>query len=486
MNGSTKIQQMWMRIVTLLALFSLVPMHLSAQQGNLMYLQHDVPQAVLLNPALTIRCKTVIGVPGIASLHTGYGNSFTTYNDLDQAGSLNLDGIYGQLKRNNLMKGVASYAPVFAGYRKGDRYVHVAMTERAAVYASFPRTLAGLALYGNSQFIGKTARIRNLRLNAMYFREYAAGYSYEYDQYTRFGIRAKLLFGKAGLQTARSRLSLSTEEDAFLLEAQADARLNASFPLTINQNAAGTVTGAEIDDIEWIPFILNRKNPGVGIDLGMVHEYSDQLTLSASLLDLGLIRWGTDLNNLSGALSFRFDGIAPDAAIVSGTDLSGILDSLVNTVAIERMSEPYVQLLPLSLMVGAEYRWKENLSFGAVSRSTLVNGFLDPTFSIVAKATPHEHVHASVAWSYMNHSLKNIGLSLAYTGKEVQLYLLSENVLGFLQPFDTRTLHLQFGMSLMFGCPRNRWLIHREEVPKMPEGRCGWAAGKKKKMPKRW
>lgn len=456
-----------------------------AQQGNLLYLQHDVPQTVLLNPAVTIQCRVMAGIPLLSSLNAGYGNSFLAYNDLDNQGNLDLDGVYDQLKRNNLTGINLSYTPVFAGYRRGEHYFNFSVSERAGLNVSFPRVLGSLALYGNNGFIGETARVRNLRVNAMYFREYAAGYSYEYDQFTRLGVRARILFGKAGIRTARSRLDLVTGEDAFHLLATGDVRLNASFPMAITQDATGNITGAEWVDLEWIPLALNRKNPGIGFDLGMIHEYTDELTFSASLLDLGFIRWGTNLNTLSGALEFNFEGFEPDAGLTTRTNLNDIIDSLVNTASIELSQDPYLQILPASLIVGAEYRMKEWFSVGAVSRTTFVNGFIQPSLSFIGNVSPHEHLHASVAWSYMNHSLKHIGFSIAYTGKEMQVFLLSENVLGYFQPFDTRTLHLQFGMSLMFGCPRNRWLIHREEVPSMPMGKCAWTDNHRRKWWKR-
>ncbi len=36
----------------------------------------------------------------------------------------------------------------------------------------------------------------------------------------------------------------------------------------------------------------------------------------------------------------------------------------------------------------------------------------------------------------------------------MQFYTVSDNVLGFLRPLDSRTINLRFGVNLMLGCPK--------------------------------
>ena len=53
---------------------------------------------------------------------------------------------------------------------------------------------------------------------------------------------------------------------------------------------------------------MNRGNVGLGLDFGLIYKYSDKITLSASLLDLALVRWKTDLNNVRGEGDFEYAG----------------------------------------------------------------------------------------------------------------------------------------------------------------------------------
>jgi len=41
-------------------------------------------------------------------------------------------------------------------------------------------------------------------------------------------------------------------------------------------------------------YIFNKNN-GVGIDLGAIYKYDEKITLYASIIDLGFIHWGSNV-----------------------------------------------------------------------------------------------------------------------------------------------------------------------------------------------
>ena len=47
-------------------------------------------------------------------------------------------------------------------------------------------------------------------------------------------------------------------------------------------------------------------------------------------------------------------------------------------------------------------------------------------------------------------------LPLSKVCKGIPFHAVTDNLLGFFYPFDTRTLNLRAGLNLMLGCPRNR------------------------------
>ena len=65
----------------------------------------------------------------------------------------------------------------------------------------------------------------------------------------------------------------------------------------------------------------------------------------------------------------------------------------------------------------------------------------------------------------MNRSLANLGFGLGYGRSPVQLYLVSDNILGFILPMSAKNINLRFGLNLIFGC--------REEV-NLDDCGCAW------------
>jgi len=88
------------------------------------------------------------------------------------------------------------------------------------------------------------------------------------------------------------------------------------------------------------------------------------------------------------------------------------------------------------------------------------------TAATISLTTRHsENLETSVSWSYMNRSLANLGFGLGYGKSPVQLYMVSDNILGFILPMSAKNINLRFGLNLIFGC--------REELD-IDQCGCAW------------
>jgi hypothetical protein len=436
---------------------------LSAQQSNTFYLMHDVPQSNLLNPAVQLKCRYYIGIPLLASTHIAYSNTAFTFNDLAGSGSWNTEGVFEQMHRVDLYYVDIQLHPVSLGYRHKSLYFTFNITERVQGYQTVPKDLVEMALYGNGPTVGGTARFDALKPGAFHTREYSIGLSRVVDQYLTAGIRAKLLFGKANLSAGRSDLRVNTREEDFGLRIEGDYTINGSFPVTIEKDADGDITGITVNDIDPLAYMMNRGNPGFALDLGVIYRYDDRITLSGSLLDLGFIRWKTDVNNVHGDGTFVYEGEELRGDLVSGTFVSEIRDSLIDAFDYTTTQEPYTWFHPTQLFLGGTYRFRDRICFGLVNRNVRYSSKIHSSLTLSAQADLADRILATASWSYLNNSVKNIGLGLAYHGKGIQFHAVTDNLLGFFNPFNTRTLNLRFGIDLMLGCPRNRQQELKEE-----------------------
>jgi len=456
---------------------------LKGQQSNTLYLMHKVPQSNLLNPAVQLQCKWYVGIPGLASSHISYTNTAFTYNDLAGTNTWNLEGIFDQMHRVDLYGAEIMLYPVSIGHRYKSFYFTFNIAEKIHAYQTVPRDLTEIILHGNGPFVGETAHFNTLRPAGYYNREYSIGVSKVVDQNWTFGLRTKLLFGKANLHTSLSNLSFSTAENSFDLILDGNYTLNGSLPVTITQDADGNPSGITLNEINYLQMLLNRGNPGFAIDLGVIYKLDEKTTLSASLLDVGIVRWRTDVNNINGSDSFTYEGVDPGTDVISFAFAQEMVDSLFNSFDATVSQSPYTSYLPSQLFLGGSYQVKENITLGLVNRNVIFRSKLHSSLTLSAQADLADRFLATLSWSYLNNSIKNIGAGMAYHGKGFQFHVVTDNLLGFFYPFDTRTVNLSAGFNVMFGCPRNKKEeLEAESYGRMPRGGdCSWTGRQKKR-----
>lgn len=444
---------------------------LQAQQSATLYLMHDVPQSNLLNPAIQIQCKYYVGIPVLNAAHISYSNTAFTYNDLAGTDTWNLEGVLDQMHRTDIYTVEAMFVPVALGYRHKSLYFTFNMAERVHGFQTVPRDLAEFAVLGNGPFIGETARFDGFRPGGYHTREYSIGVSKVMGPYLTAGIRAKLLFGKANLSTGRSHVDLTTYEDNFGLILDTDYSVNTSFPYTIILDDEGNISGIEMGEINPVQYMMNRGNPGFSLDMGIMYQYSEKVSLSASLLDLGLVRWKTDLNNVHGVGAYVYTGDDLSSDLTSFAFIDEVVDSVMSSIDVTTAQVPYSYMLPTQLFLAGSYQYNEKISFGVVNRNVIYRAKLYSSITVSAQADLADRFLGTVSWSYLNNSMANVGVGMAYHGKGFQVHAVTDNLLGFFYPFDTRTLNLRFGVNLMLGCPKNkRERLQEESYGNRPRG----------------
>ena len=459
-----------------------------AQQNNTFYLMHDVPQTNLLNPAVQIKCKWFIGIPLLASTQLNYSNSTFSFNELfsQNGGSASMDigNFYENIRKTNLLSTELHLDLISVAYRWNEYNINFNIAEKINMAFTYPGSIMELAWKGNTQFLGETAEFNNLRTHSVYYREYSLGVSKIWDAYNIFGVRAKLLFGKANIYSGKSEMSLYTDPNTFNLEVEGDININSSFPITINQDADGNISGISMGNIDYVSFLMNGKNKGFALDLGWIYKYNENITFSASLLDLGFIRWKSDVNNIILSGSFDYSGTGLGSNFNSTDYIAELSDSVLNAFDQTVTQDNYYSWLPTQIYLGGMYQYRPKLGIGVVSRNVIYRNKLHSSLTLSANTTVWNKLSASLSWSYLNNTYKNMGFGLAWHSRGLQFHMVSDNILGIIKPLDARNLNLRFGFGVLFGCPKNK-----EEEMKMSngygsmnKGNCYWV----KKMDKNY
>jgi len=429
---------------------------ISSQQNNILFFMHSIPQSNFLNPAVQIDCGVFIGLPVISSVHANIANSGFTLNQLlekqsDTGFAIDADFVANRLAPRNYLTTELHTSLLAIGIRRDQYYFTFTINEKDNAMVFYPRDLVLFALDGNTQFEGERLSFYSTGIFFNHYREYALGISKQIDAAKTIGIKAKLLFGKLNIETDKMNLGLLTEENTFNLLFDADVKANASFPYSLEVEDGNYDTVLRYD-APVTDYILNRKNPGIAIDAGFIYEYTDQVTFSGSLLDLGFIRYASNLTNYSLQGDYLYNGPLGDSTLVNRGYFRDLFNNLNASMEEELTFEPYFHFLDPKLLLGASYRVNRNMTLNALMYNRFHKMKYQNGLTISMLARPLKNLETSLSWSYMNRSILNIGAGIAYGNSPLQFYLVTDNLLAPLFPMSTKNLNLRFGLNINLGC----------------------------------
>jgi hypothetical protein len=460
---------------------------IKAQQSNILYYMRGVPQSHLLNPATQPRCGFYLGLPGVSPFQVNAENSAFSlsdvmwYNGDSTITFLHPDGdkdkfldLFG---RANYISADVSTSILSYGFRSENMYYSFDITQRVISRFSYPGDLIRLALEGNEE--DDEFDLSSLGVSAMTFTEFSMGVSHKLNDMITLGYKGKLLFGEANISTKKSDILLTTSIENWTVDSKYD--LNVSGPgLTIGRDSAGNfdMDSIKIDEDLTTPDYINAitGNFGLGVDMGIHIKPVENLTLSASILDLGYIRWKNYTYNLVQDTRFVFDPEVTfeqsDSGVVTKiwgeTDFGeAILDSLENSF-INNSSETetaYTTFLPVKIYLGVKYDIIDQISVSLLSRSEIYKGRLRQQLSLSANFYPIHMVSASLNYTIMNRTFNNFGVGLALKAGPFNWYIISDNIPlvyareineNIIIPHKARAVNLRIGFNLVFACQKEK------------------------------
>jgi hypothetical protein len=417
---------------------------------------HDLPEANFINPAVQIQCKVFIGLPAISSLHLHASNNGFTVNQLmkkqgDSIFRFDADGVLPRLAQRNLVT-TEAYATILAvGIKREDYYFTFLIQEKDNMAAKFSKDLATFLLKGNTAFEGQWIDLKGTGVVYNHVREFALGVSKVRDSRLTWGIRGKLLFGKLNVNTGSGNNRMFTQPNTFDLDFRTDAGFNSSLPWSLGEDGNGNLRFYHAYSGSRSQWIFNRRNPGLAFDGGFIYTYNDRVTLSGSILDLGMIWYRSNLTNYSMKGDMVYRGPSQDSAF-SERYLQDVWDALNGNVTTHLSHHSYVFFMDPRIYLGATWKLNKKVDGNLLLYNRILPGKLQTSVTASVIMHPLKNAEASVSWSYMNRSPVNLGIGFAYGRSPIQVYAVTDNLIGLIFPMDTHNVNLRFGLNLHFGC----------------------------------
>lgn len=501
-------------VIILLFYFSMIASN--AQMSNTLYHMKGVPQNNYFNPAFQPKCNIYIGFPALSSVAVGYDNNSLDFDDIIFKGSgefsdslitplhpsydtdLFLDKLHDRL----YISPEVGLSLLSFGFRTKEWYITFDLSDINSFRLSLPKDLFGILLQGNGAYMGKTADFSDFNVDINYYRQYSVGVSKNFTNNLSVGLKGKLLFGKANLSFDNVDIGLYTDPETYNLLVHSKFNLNSSGPTEFADSLGNPV---DILYASWLEslisgdidfslfegtdasFLLEHgNNIGFAVDLGAEYRFGDRATVSASVIDLGFIKWKEDVYSFMQDGKFEFTGVDIGDGLLNDdfdstmdAQFDNLGDSIVDIFELKSSNDPYTTWLPTKIYIGGTYTITPYLNVGLLSRSEIYNGKLRQSLTLSANTLLANFFSLSLSYSMMNYSYNNLGIGMAIRGGPLQLYFVTDRIpfrystLEFSDNgsttnipmfFDQRTLNFRFGLNLTFGC-KEKGLKDKPLVP---------------------
>jgi len=466
----------------------------SAQNSQVLYYM-NLPQRHLLNPALRPSNSVYIGLPAISGINLNINNNFFNFSDvLSQSGDslitifhpdYDIEDFIKKIKDVNAIEPQVMIQLFGLGFNAGkDLYVFFDINERIEANVALPGDLLRLGFQGNESFIGSKIDLSSLRTDIMWYREAGLGFSKNFTNNLRLGVKGKLLFGMATASTDIRSLGITVTDDYSHIF-DADMTVNLSAPGTVNMDTDNNIEDFEFDSTRFdksskiVNYLLKPENIGLGLDIGAEYTFTDRLRASAAITDLGFIKWKRDITNLQAESRFDFSGI--DLLDIYKREISAdslaaeLLDSLQHSFSTSSDNTPFTTYLPFGVSVGGSFDLTKNVSLGVLSYTRFIGKQIKEALTLSANVNIGNAFSTTIAYTAANHRYDNVGFGLAFRGGWFQFYFLADRIpvtwnkivskdietpapVSFLfgenaipVPSSWNTIHLRLGMNLAFG-----------------------------------
>ena len=481
----------------------------SAQQVNTLYFLENAPMRHTINPAFQPVSNFYLTLPviGYTSLWTGTNN--WTMSDFIFKGPngntitpFHPDAPHNWLegKPNSFIYDTDMSLNLFGfGFRiKQNSYLHINITERVIGKTYLPSAIFGINKL-NTEHIGPWA----LGADAQAYTEFALGFSHKINSKWTIGAKLKALTGQAHVSLKMDTLELTSSYESMHLYGNGAVTVSAQaldftklpthpsglqgydyMNLLDNVTNLVDVIGQRPTDFQGIMDVLKAAGPvlkpagiGAALDFGFTYKPVEQLQLTASVTDLGFMRWENNATSRIG-LDTTFNGVDVnygDYGDLNGFDVNSMTDNLTdqlsgyaNSLNLSNFETnmPYMRMLTANLNVGIDANfWKNRIGLGVYSHTRFYDTHITEEVTFGAALRPANWFNLAASYSFINGRWSNVGAAISLAPYDGIMLTLATDYVPVTYakaysesldtkiplPYKTTGLNLSFGVAIVAG-----------------------------------
>ncbi len=465
-----------MKKLYVLSLLIFITGQIKAQTNLNLYNFRNVGESNLLNPAIRPQANVVIGLCGTYISAQSPQITLADLFNINETPDNTFKRIVADrnLSFNNM--GISSsFDPIFIGFAVKKNYFTLGMQLNFDFYGSLPKDLLGLT-QGSTFFqntLNRQAELGNFAFNSSAYTAYHVGYTTEITDKLSLGFRVKYIQGLYNINSEENSLKFSTNPDSLYLKASFKAN-TAGFDdlIKYNFNTESLIyslshNGQAIPDKYKLTFTdyldaYNKRElagTGWGFDVGGKYKFNQHVSVSASLIDIGWIKWNNNIRNYSlepKEFNYKGQDIKDIASLGNNNNLNDrikkIQDSLQNDVFKPKEStDAYTTYLAAKLYLGAQYAVNYNNTFDLVFFNNFGPKNFNPALSLSYTKKFLSVIDIRLSGTYYNSTINNAGLGFSLNLGPFQTYLFSDNLIAAINYDEAKFVNLRTGINWNFG-----------------------------------
>lgn len=404
-----------------------------AQYLRTSYFMEGASTRVQMNPGLQ-PTRGYLNLPLIGGFNVTANTNSLGINDIiditkDGNDFLNNNTLYNSLQQDNRFNLNLNTNLLSFGWIKGKNFWSVNAGLRMDIGAQINKDMFTMMRTMNSFDIDNIAgrehtyKMGNQSINMNAYAEVGLGLSRRITEKLTVGARAKVLLGLARTEVNIEQFDLNlevpevkvgqedfSEEDWYGKNYSYDAKANVVTTLkgggmTFDEN--NMINGFDLDASSF-----GIAGTGFGVDLGASYSIFNNLTVSAAVLDLGVMKWNKNNTTMATVEGHQNVTISEDNydQYIGGDFLS--LDRF-DFKKDEEADYKSSTKLSTTILLAAEYGLLNNkLSVGAVYSSRFVQPKTQTELTFLATLRPSNAFNAAISYSPILSGGKSFGLAL--------------------------------------------------------------------------
>ncbi len=449
-------------------------------QSNILQGMRHIPQSTNNNPARQPESNVFIGFPAL-NMYFDIHNTGFVIDDIyapyaKDSFIYTLDDLENALKDDNYINTEFNTSLINFGFSLPRHfYLTFSISTKINESFSYPKALTEIK-DGNYRGEGNSLSF-NFKQDFTAYNEIALGLSKRFYNNLTLGMRVKYLSGLVNTSSDNFDIDWYTDADMYAWNFNTNIDVKTSSPVAWEiiydeEGLPSDVKAEDFDSEEAIKSLFN--NNGAAVDLGAEYNLNNKFILSASVIDLGVINWTTNAQNLKQNGTFVYSGVDVGRYITSFDDLVNLDASLGDSVA-EDFKDSLINFIKPELNDIGEYRTSLNpkifvganlfvnnwLDVGFLYRGTIYDDKLHSAYTLSGNANFLKSWSISASWSMMDNLYNNVGFGFAYRVGLFQWYFMTDNLSPYFWAANesdfsdylirnTKRATFQFGVNLLF------------------------------------